>query len=97
MRKILLGIFVAIMATVVSTVTTNATNQPTDFETVTPVSATEWMIIDHMEQGNTWDCFDGGTKCKGTLKPNSFPNANGYYDDEDVISWVTHTHYETIP
>lgn len=97
MKKVLCGVFVATMAIVVSTLTTNATSQQRDYETVVPVNDTEWMIVDPLEQGNLWDCFTGGTKCKGALKPNSYPNANGYYDDVDVLSTVTNTHYEEIP
>lgn len=97
MKKILLGIFVATMAIAVSTLTTSATNQKRDYEIVVPVSATEWMLVDPLEQGNTWDCFSGGTKCIGSLNPQAIPNHNGYYNNADVSSTVTHSHYEVIP
>lgn len=97
MKKILFGIFVATTAIVVSTLTTNATNQQREYETVVLVSANQWMIVDPQEQGMTWDCFNGGTKCRGVLEPHALPNSSGYYDDSDVSSWVTNTHYEAIP
>lgn len=98
MKKMLFGVSIATMAIVVSTLTTNATNQKKrDYETVVPVNATEWMIVDPLEQGNTWDCFSGGTKCTGSLNPHAVPNSNGYYNDTDVNSLVSFTHYESIP
>lgn len=97
MTKISFGIFVATTAIAVSTLTTSATNQQRDYETVVLVTDTEWMLVDVQDEGMTWDCFSGGTKCKGALKPNSVPNANGFYNDADVHSVVSNTHYEAIP
>ena len=97
MKKILLGIFVAAMAITVSTLTTNATNKKRDFELVVYLGPNQWMPVAWQDEGMTWDCFDGGTKCKGALKPRSTPNINGYYNDVDVISVVSNKHYEPIP
>lgn len=97
MKKILLGIFVATMAIAVSTLTTNATNKKRDFELVVYLGPNQWMLADWQDEGMTWDCFSGGTKCKGALKPGSSTNMNGYYDDVDVISVISNSHYEPIP
>lgn len=96
MKKYLFGVAVATMAIAVSTFTTKATNQKRDHEIVVPVNATEWMLVDPLEQGDTWDCFDGGLKCKGALKPNAVPNTNGFYNDSQVDSYISNTHYEEI-
>lgn len=97
MKKISFGISVALAAIAVSTLTTSATNQQRDDETVGKISTNQWMIIDPAEVGNLWDCFSGGTACTGVLKPNATPNIHGYYEDDDVNFEVTYTHYEEIP
>jgi hypothetical protein len=97
MRKISFGIFVAIMAVAVSTLTTNATNKKRDHETVVFLGTNQWMLVDPQDEGMTWDCFSGGTKCRGILEPNAVANAFGYYNDVDVFSWISNSHYEAIP
>lgn len=97
MKKISFGILVAIIAVAVSTLTTNATNKKRDYELVVFLGTNQWMPVDWQDEGMTWDCFSGGTKCKGALKPGSSTNENGYYDDVDVLSVITNTHYEPIP
>lgn len=96
MKKTLFGISAAAIAIAVSTLTTSATSQQNHYETVVFLYGSNWMIVNPAEEGATWDCFDGGTKCRGALKPNSSPNMYGYYDEADVIFSQTNKHYEPI-
>lgn len=84
------------MAIAVSTLNTNATNKKRDNETVVFLGTNQWMLVDYQDEGMTWDCFSGGTKCKGALKPGAVPNVNGYYNDADVFTWISNSHYEPI-
>ncbi len=94
MKKAFFGIAVAIAALCASAFTT--INYKNEGELVGKLDTDLWMLVDPMEQGITWDCFDTGTECIGTLKAGATPDMSGYYADNEVNPIFEHKHFELI-
>lgn len=93
MKKVFFGIAVAIAAVSASAFTIN--NQE-EGERVGKLGTDQWVIVFDEDQGLTWDCFSGGTVCKGTLKSGATPDMSGYYSDSEVNPITESKHFEYI-
>lgn len=93
MKKIILGIAAAVAAISASAFTTINDEEG---ETVGKLGTDQWVIVDPDEQGLTWDCFSGGTVCKGTLKAGATPDMSGFYSDSEVNPIPENKHFEHI-
>jgi hypothetical protein len=94
MKKVILGIAIAIAAISASAFTT--INDDYEGELVGKLGTNQWVLIDPQEQGLTWDCFDGGTVCTGTLKAGATPDMSGYFSDSEVNQTMESKHFEYI-
>ena len=94
MKKVILGIAAAIAAISASAFTT--INDDNEGETVGKLGTNQWVIVLDEEQGLTWDCYAGGSVCKGTLNANATPDMSGYYADNEVTPVVESQHFELI-
>ncbi len=94
MKKVTFGIAVTIAAISASAFTT--TNNKFEGEVVGKLSTNQWLIVLPEEQGDTWDCFVGGSACIGTLKPGATPDMSGYYSDSEVNPIEGNFHFELI-
>lgn len=97
MKRLILGLFVAAMAITISAFSIVKTNKQSFIPVLVAVSPTQWKILNLLDQAITWDCFEGGFSCKGVLKRNASPDRQGFYDNSEVLSWETYSHYEIIP
>lgn len=95
MKKVILGIAVAIAAISASAFTTISDDE--EGELVGKVNTNQWVIVIEEDQGITWDCFTGGTVCKGTLKAGASPDMGGFYSDSEVNPIMETKHFEYIP
>lgn len=97
MKKVILDIAVAVAALSVSAFTTiNGNFKSEEGETVGKLGTNQWVIVPEEEQGLTWDCYSGGSVCKGVLKLGATPDSNGYYSDNEVDQLLEAKHFEYI-
>lgn len=94
MKKVILGIAVAIAAISASAFTT--INDDFEGETAGKLGTNQWILVLDEEQGLTWDCYANGTVCKGTLKSGATPDMSGYYSDSEVNPILENKHFELI-
>lgn len=93
MKKVILGIAAAIAAIVSASAFTTINEEG---ELVGKLGTNQWILIDPEEQGLTWDCYDTGSVCTGTLKAGATPDMSGHYADNEVNPTLENSHFELI-